>query len=315
MYHVSRRELLIGALAAPALWGKNKIDRSRISAITDEIARSPEDAIAFARTYGLRNLELRDFPGKRGQNYFISIEEADLRQAAKQFADSGIKISFLNANLLKYGLPGTEPLRRTPETPEVKEARIKREQARFERNEADLRKSIRSAQILGCPYIRVFTFSRIAEPQSVFPRIAEIVNGFAKIAEREGVKLLIENETSCNVGTCAELAAFLKLTPSKAVGINWDADNGVTMKEPLQEGYALLPKNRLHNVQIKGRSILDYPQKLDWNWIFDSLARDGYKDKVGLETHIFGETQVAKSHESMRAILKLVDPNFVPATT
>ena len=101
----------------------------------------------------------------------------------------------------------------------------------------------------------------------------------------------------------------------RVVGMNWDADNSVTMKEPLEQGYAALPKNRLHNVQIKGRSILDYPQKLDWGWIFDSLARDGYKDKIGLETHIFGETQVAKSHESMRAILKLVEPKFVPATT
>lgn len=315
MYRVSRRELLISSLAAPALFGRNKIDHSRISAITDEIARTPEDAIKFAQIYGLRYLELRDVPGRRGANYFISIEEPELKEAAKQFAAGGVKISFLNANLLKFGLPGTEPVRRTPETPDAREKRIAREKARFEQREQDLIKSIRSAHILGCPYIRVFTFSRVAEPESVFPRIAEVVNSFAAIAEREGVKLLVENETSCNVGKCSELAAFLKLTPSKAVGINWDSANGVAMKEPIQEGYALLPKNRLHNVQIKGRSILDYPEKLDWTWIFDNLAKDGFKDRIGLETHIFGETQVAKSHESMRAILKLVDPGFTPQAT
>lgn len=312
---MNRRQLLIGSLAAPALWARNKIDHSRISAITDEIARSPEDAIAFAHQYGLKHLELRDVPGKRGSNYFLSLEDEELKQAARQFADAGIRISFLNANLLKFSMPGTEPERRNRETPEARERRITRDQARMERSEEDLRKCIRSAHTLNCPYIRVFTFSRVAQPEALFPRIAEIVNSFARIAEREGVKLLVENETSCNVGTCAEVATFLKMTPSKAVGINWDAANGVAMKEPLEQGYALLPKKRLHNVQIKGRSILDYPEKLDWAWIFDSLAKDGYKDQVGLETHIFGETQVAKSHESVRAILKIVAPGFTPRST
>jgi sugar phosphate isomerase/epimerase len=127
--------------------------------------------------------------------------------------------------------------------------------------------------------------------------------------------LLVENETSCNVAKCSELAAFLKLVPSKALGLNWDVMNGAEMKEtPLPEGYSLLPKKRIHNVQIKGRSILDYPQKLDWAAIFNALAKDGYRDEVGLETHIFGPEQVARSHDSMRAILKIVDPEFQLST-
>lgn len=297
-------------MAAPALWGRNRIDHSQISAISDEIARSPEDAIAFAHQYGLKWLELRDVPGRKGQNYFF-MEEPELRQAARQFADGGIKISFLNTNLLKFGLPGTAPVRRNAETPEAKEKRQAREQARFDQRGEDLRKCIRSAQILGCSHVRVFTFSRVAEPESVYPRVAEILNAFAKVAEHEGVKLLVENETSCNVAKCSEVAALLKLVPSKAIGINWDVMNGADMKEtPVLDGYAMLPKRRVHNAQIKGRSVLDYPQHLDWAPIFETLAKDGFKDQIGLETHIFGETQVQKSHESMEAILKIVDPAF-----
>ena len=309
---LSRRRFLAASLAAPALWARNRIGHSRISAISDEIARSPEDAIAFAHQYGLKWLELRDVPGARGTNYFF-MEEGALTQAAKQFAGNGIGISFLNTNLLKFGLPGTEPLRRAPETPEVREQRIAREQARFDRREQDLRKCLRSAQILKCRNVRVFTFSRVAEPESVFQRVADVIGPFARIAEAEGVRLLVENETSCNVAKCSELAAFVKLVPSKALGINWDVMNGQSMKEtPLPDGYTLLPKERIHNVQIKGRTILDYPEKLDWAAIFEALSQDGYEDEVGLETHIFGEVQVAKSHESMRAILKIVDPGFTP---
>lgn len=314
MNRVSRRQLIIGSLAAPALWASNKIDHSRIAAITDEIARSPEDAIAFAHQYGLKWLELRDVPGSKGQNYFL-MDETPLKAAAKQFADGGVGISFLNTNLLKFGLPGTEPVRRTPEPAEAKEKRLAREQVRFDQREQDLRKCIRSAHILGCHYLRVFTFSRVADPAAVYPRIAEIVESFGKIAKEEGVQLLVENETSCNVATCAELASFMKLVPSKAVAINWDAMNGQSMKEnPLPDGYKLLPAARVLNVQIKGKTILDYPEKLDWAAIFNTLAKDGYEGKIGLETHIFGETQVQKSHESMRAILKIVDPEFTPRT-
>jgi L-ribulose-5-phosphate 3-epimerase len=311
---LSRRELLASALAAPALLAKNKIGHSRISAISDEIARSPEDAIAFAHRYGLKWLELRDIPGHKGETYFLA-EEDFLKRAARQFTDAGVGISFLNTNLLKFGLPGTEPVRRTPEAAEAREKRLAREAARFEQREQDLRKCIRSAQILGCRYLRVFTFSRVAEPETVFPRAAEVINTFSQIAEAEGVQLLVENETSCNVAKCSELAAFLKLVPSRAVGINWDVMNGQSMKEtPLPDGFSLLPASRIHNVQIKGRTILDYPEKLDWAAIFKTLDQADYKDNVGLETHIFGEIQVAKSHESMQAILKIVDPGFQPRT-
>lgn len=306
---------MIGALAASTVWGKNKISHSQISAISDEIARSPEGAIEFAHQYGLKHLELRSVPGARGKNYFF-MSDAEARAAAKQFSQNGIRISFLNTNLLKFAMPGTEPARRRPEEAAAREARLAREQARFEQRESDLMKCIRCAQSFDCPYVRVFTFSRVAAPENLYPRVAEVVNSFARIAEREGVKLLVENETSCNVATCAELAALLKMVPSKAVGLNWDVDNGHHMGEtPLPDGYDKLPKNRMHNVQIKGRSILDYPQKLDWAAIFDALAKDGYRDCAGLETHIFGETQVQKSHESMAAILKIVDPGFTPRTS
>jgi sugar phosphate isomerase/epimerase len=131
-----------------------------------------------------------------------------------------------------------------------------------------------------------------------------------KVAEKEGVELLLENEGSCNIATSQELANFLKMVPSKALGINWDPLNGTSLKEiPFPDGYRLLPKKRIGNVQIKGRSILDGPQKLDWPAIFRALEKDGYRGHVGLETHIFGPEQVQKSHESMREILRIVEPS------
>jgi sugar phosphate isomerase/epimerase len=295
---MQRRELLMTAaalVAAPA-WGK-RIDRSRISAITDEIAKSPAEAIEFAKTYGLRWLELRSVPGVRGEYFQLPVDR--LKEAAKQFKDNGIGISFLNTSMLKYGIPGVEHA--NPRT---------RVSDRYERRMDELNKSLEAAHILGTDKVRVFTFMRAVEPEKQYPHAAEVLNQMAEIAGKAKVTLLIENEGACNVGTAAELAQLIKLIPSKWVGINWDPHNAANKKEvAFPDGYELLPAKRIRNVQIKGRSILPGPELMDWGAIFRRLEKDGYKDQVGLETHIFGEIQVQKSHESIKEILKLVQPS------
>ncbi|MGH9667349.1 MAG: hypothetical protein ACRD9L_23245, partial [Bryobacteraceae bacterium] len=145
---LNRRHVLAAAAAAalPALRAAklhHHIGRSRISAISDEIADSPANAIAFDKQYGLQWLELRSVPGNKRANYFY-MPEPELREAAKQFAAGGIRISFLNTNLLKFGLPGTEPLFKRPETGEARAQRLAREQDAFDRRMDDLAKCIRS---------------------------------------------------------------------------------------------------------------------------------------------------------------------------
>src|SRR5258708_39632710 len=158
------------------------------------------------------------------------MEDAGLKPAARAFADAGIRISFLNASLLKFGLPGTEPLARAKETPEKRTPRLEREQHEFDIRESNLRKCIRAAKPLGTDRIRVFTFHRVADPKALYPRIAELLTPMCDIAEREGVKLLVENEASCNVGTCADAAPFLDVLQHRTFGINWDSLNGADRK-------------------------------------------------------------------------------------
>lgn len=301
----NRREFIAAALAgASVLRAKNGIDRSRISAISDEIATSPDDAIAFAKKYGLQWLELRTVPGAKKPYFYMEPEE--LKPAARQFADSGIRISFLNTSLLKFGLPGTEPVRKN-DTPEARAKRLPREQAEFDKRMENLQKCIRSAKAFGTENIRIFTFSRIAQPETLFPRIAEIIEPMAKAAENEGVRLLIENENSQNVGTCAETAAILKMLPAKSVGTNWDALNGKAAGEvAFPDGYNKLPKDRIWNVQWKGKSILDTPDHLDWAAIVRALEKDGYAGELGLETHYFDGTNIEKAHLSMQAMMRIV---------
>ncbi len=307
---MDRRSFLATALAAavPIRATTKRIDRSRISAITDEIAHSPAEAIDFAHQYGLEWLSLRDVPAepKTKKLAYYSLDPDAMRQAAREFKEAGIGIAFLDTSFLKYGLPGTEPKRKTPEEPAAREKRQAREQAQFENRLKDLRQGIRASQVFGCPMLRIFTFARVAEPESIYPRIAEVIGEMAVIAEKDGVKLLIENEASQNAGTSAETAKLLKLLPSN-VGINWDSLNGLGLGEkPFPDGYNELHNERVWSVHIKGKSLLDYPEHQDWLAIFSALERDGYVGRLELETHIFGDQQVASSHASMKEILRLL---------
>jgi len=303
---MTRREWLAAALPGALLSARERADLSRISVITDETARTPAEAIAFARQYGLSWVELRSVPGLRKS--YTDLSEAELREAARQLAGSGLKVSFLNSGMFKITLPETEPVFRRPESEQARASRIARHAERFQKRHEDLRNAVRAAQILGTDLIRCFGFLRVAEPSAALPRVAEIVGEMAALAEKEGIRLLVENETSCNVATSYELADLMRLLPSRSAGINWDPYNGRHFGEvPFPDGYKALPKERIGNVQIKGRSLLYPEERLDWKTIFQTMIDDGYKGRFGLETHIFGEKQIHYSHESMKEILRLLE--------
>lgn len=303
---MNRRSFLAAALAAPRVWAGSHFDYGRIAVLTDEVARTPEDAIAFAHQYNLHWVELREIPGRRGP--YWSLPDDELRATARVLADNGLKVSFLNTGLLKFQLPGTERARPRQETTEQRAARLAAEAARFDRRMADLQLAIRAAQIFNVDKVRVFAFTRTPDPAAVYSRVAGIIGEMAHAARKEGVHLLLENENSCNVGSSSEAAALLALLP-KEVGLNWDPDNALGLNEiPFPDGYALLPKDRLMNVQIKAKSLLpDYHKTLiNWSGIFDALARDGYAGRVGLETHIFDGTLIEAAHRSLAEIRRIL---------
>jgi sugar phosphate isomerase/epimerase len=300
-----RRSLLAVGLAAPALQGAKRLDWSRLSVLTDEVAKTPADAIAFARQYGLNWVELRSVPGG-GPSYAL-MDEPQVRDAARQLRDAGLKVSFLNTGMLKFPMPGTELARRRTETAEQKAKREDREKQQFDRRIEDLHKAIRAAHIFDVRLVRVFTFSRVADPAAFLPQVARVLEEMAAIAAKEGVKLLIENENSCNVATSAEVAKICQLVPHRAIGINWDPVNEFGQKAvPWPDGYRLLPRKRILNVQMKARALVVGPDFLDWGAIFQALVRDGYKGRVGLETHVFDGTLIEKAHLCMKKLEEIL---------
>ncbi len=292
--------LISSAGAAPA-----PFSMSRISFITDEASISPADAVAFAKKHGLQWVELRDVPGA-GKSY-SDASEADIKETAKALKEAGLRVSFFNSRGTKYHLPGTESPSWATRAPEDRQKRIASAEADYKKRMELLQRQIVAGQILGVKTLRVFAFGRVAEPEKIMDRVANELGAMGEVARKEGMQLLLENEPSCNVGSCVEMADLIKRLPSSSFGLNWDANNGQSMKEkPFPDGYAALPKSRIVNVHMHGRTLLDPEKKLDWPVIFAALTKDGYKGCAGLETHYFDGTKVEKSHLCMEELARLL---------
>ena len=312
----TRRQLLRGTAAAPLLFvprllAKNRIDRSRISAITDEIGLSTAESIEFARTYGLKWVEVRDIVNDKKRKEVALADEPLVKELASSIAAAGLKVSFMNTSLLKFTWPGMEPARPPRnDTPDKREKRIASEQKRFDARMEDLGKALAAAKIIGCDKVRVFTGSRTADPKSTYPRIVEVFTPMVEEAARHKIHLLVENEGSQNIATSAELGEFMPMLKNPWFGFNWDPNNAHSAKEiPYPDGYKKLPLDRMMNAQVKARDLLpDYAaDNLPWHDIMASMQKDGYKGHIGLETHVFDGTLIPKANLAMKEILRIVD--------
>jgi len=302
---MNRRELML-ALGAAGLIEAKGLDWSRFAVLTDEVAGSEADAIAFAKQYGLKWVELRDTPraqdrARKSETYF-RMDPARLKQVRADLKAAGLKVSFLNTGLLKFGLPGTELKRSRTETPENKTKREAAQEKLYADRMKDLELAIRAAHALDVDQLRVFAFVRVIDVPAILDRLANELGEYARVAEKGGVTLLLENESSCNVATSKELADMTLKVNSKALGMNWDPDNVFAFGEQAwPDGYKTLPLKKLGNVQMKAANVLG-PRKVDWKSIIEQLNKDGYKGCIGLETHIFDGTLIEKAHLCMREI-------------
>lgn len=307
---LNRRELLTGAAGllavSPLSAFKSRITKANISAITDEIGKTQAEAIEFAHQYGLQWVELRNVPETKKEFAFLT--EPELKRWASELAANKLKVSFLNTGLLKFTWPGTEPARTRKETDEQKAKRVADEQKRWDRRKEDVTSAVAAANILGVDKLRVFTGTRVANPETTYKLIVQTMEELVPIAEKGKVRLLIENENSQNIGTSAEVRDIMAMLPSKTIGFNWDPHNAMALKEsPWPDGYSVLPKNRMLNAQFKAKTLLaGSPDLLNWKAIMQAMEKDGYTGHIGLETHIFDGTLIEKAHESMKEIMHIV---------
>jgi L-ribulose-5-phosphate 3-epimerase len=233
MFALSACGASFAGFATPAA---SPLRRFKLGVISDEFSQDFEEALKAMKQLGLTWVEIRTVWGA----YNTEASPAQVQRLKDLLDKYQFRVSVVDTALYKCNLPGTENV-------------VKEKDAYPYPQQMDLlSRAIDRAQALGTDKLRVFAFWRVADPQRHYPRIAEELAKAAEVAEKAKMRLALEDEGSCNVGSGHELAAMLKLVPAVNLGANWDVGNGYWHGEvSYPEGYAALDKKRIWHMHLK----------------------------------------------------------------
>ncbi len=283
------------------------VERFKLGVITDEITQDFESALVWAKGFGLHWVELRFLWNK----YVTDLAPDDVKRAQDLLAKHNLKVSVIDSAYFKTVLPGTES--------KFAEGKPDPLQSSFSRQNAILEQAIARAKDFGTDKVRIFAFLRVSDPHTVFDRVAKELQRTASVAHREGIRLVLENEFSCNVATGSEGAAMLNAVKSPALGMNWDPGNAYAAGEtPFPNGYEPIPKNRMRHMHLKDAA--PNPNSGDAIWMpigsgkidyvgqFRALIKNDYQGTMSLETHYLNaaKNKEQSSRESMEGLLKVI---------
>ncbi len=269
-----RRIMLVGPLGDQH---GRRSEPVRLSVITDEISQDLEYALGVCADLGIRAVELRAVGGAN----IVSQDQGSLRRIKAILADGdfdvcAISSPFLKCHLYEDGAPQGAMHFATL--------------ASREEQWGILERSHEVARLLGAPVVRAFSFWRIQNPEEVRDEVADVLSEAARRTESAGLKLGLENEHTCNVGTGEEAGWMLGHINSQSFGVIWDPGNEAMLgSRPFPDGYDHI-RGRIAHVHLKdvdekgnwvkvGTGVIDYPGQLH------ALAEDGYAGVLSLETH------------------------------
>ena len=212
------------------------VRRFKLGVISDEFSQDFEEALKTMKQFGLEWVEIRTVWGA----YNTEASPSQVQRIKDVLSKYQFRVSVVDTALYKCNLPGTENV-------------VKEKDAYPYSQQMDLLdRAIDRAQALGTDKLRVFAFWRVADLQRYYPRIAEELTKAAEVAEKAKMRLVLEDEGSCNVGSGHELGAMLKLVPAVNLGANWDVGNGYWHGEvSYPVGYGALDKNRIWHMHLK----------------------------------------------------------------
>ena len=192
----------------------------KLGIITDEV--DPDLSVVlekFYPKYGLQWAEIRNvkLDGKSKYVYNAATPQ-QLRDIRKELDDKGIKLSVLDTAIYKIPLPGTKPLHAAA-------GELNPGEGEFQSQMEDLKRAADAAHTLGTEKIRIFTFLRVQDPDTIFDRIAEQVQKALPVAKENGVILLVENEHSCNTATGTDSGKLLRTITDERLMLNWYPGN------------------------------------------------------------------------------------------
>jgi sugar phosphate isomerase/epimerase len=278
------------AFAAGSSIAMAKVPKSpfKIAVINDEISQDFDHVCyVISHDFGLSWIELRSMWDKS----IIDLSDAQIGEAQKLLAKYNLQVTDIASPVFKTDWPGAprSPYSTIGDMHEAVEVAFKQQDQLLEH-------AIALAKQFKTNKVRIFDFWRLDDVNPYRAAIDEKLRSAAEIAGKEGILLLLENESACNTATGREAVRTLSAVPSPHFALNWDPCNAVMRGEldAFPTAYELLPKDRIHHCHVKnaeknaeGKVVLSQVSKgfIDWTAQFRALRQAGFHDAVSLETH------------------------------
>ena len=290
--------------------GLNNLAKSpfRIAVINDEISQDFAHACEVAsRQFGMEWIELRGMWNKN----VVNLDSNEIAEAQRLLKTNNLRVSDIASPLFKVDWPGAPKSKFSPQHDQFG--------ANFSYDQQDevLERAVALAKAFSTDRIRCFDFWRLDDPAPYRKSMNDKLQKTAEKLGKNGMILVLENESSCNTGTGAEAAKTLAGVPSRSFMVNWDPGNAATLGEkPYPDGYDLLPKDRIGHCHCKDAVKVGEKYEwaamgkgmIDWAGQFAALKRDGYHLAVSLETHWRGagtpEASTTQSWAGMKDALQ-----------
>lgn len=254
----------------------------KISISVDCVSADFETAILLGLEWGLEHFELKRLFGRRIPN--ISKDEVDY---IKKILDKYIvKISSISPGLFKNEIGS-----------EVSKEEINNK----------LPETIKIANQLGTKNIVLFGFAKQKNTtvKEAIEKISNIYGEIANKAEKEGIRIFIENERGTWVNSHEVLLKVIKNVNSDYLMINWDPCNliGETKEKPFPDVYNKIKAHVGHMhlkdgkiIENKFTNIMMGKGEVDWIGQFSALRKNNYKGFCVLEPHFGDRVESSRQH-------------------
>lgn len=266
----------------------------KVSVISDEITQEFERALDIALAHNVRHVELR---GLWGTNV-AQLTDEQIERAKRALDERDMGVVAIAAPVFKVNL-SDERKGNVGDTFKARADGSVAEQLEVFDRCASV------ADAFGTDLVRTFAFWRDGAPnEDVYNEIEERLRLALERAENHGVRLALENEHACFIGTASEAIEALKRIPSPSFGLIWDPGNAACL-DPIEQvfpkGYEAIKAEvgfeRIFHVHVKdpahtdeGTKFIEFGKgELDYHGQIKALVADGYQGAVSMETHWKGD--------------------------
>lgn len=217
-----------------------RINPPIVSVISDEIARSLDDVLAFAAEENLTHLEIRQLDGTN----ILMLSEADLATAAHRIRQAGLAVVAIATPLFKWPGPG-QPYEMVGDT------------FGFEPRSRDLaghmQTAVQAAKAFGARRLRIFSY--LTYPGFTLADLDADLALVLRMAADNGLDLMMEDEPVCNLQRADHLAAALDRWRQPNFKALYDLGNLASIGAPrlAHELAAILP--RTDHLHVKDWSV------------------------------------------------------------